>query len=54
MKNTFNFKIVENYYVKNVLCVTKDSNNIMKWYQIHGVPTSWIYKQNYKRWKLFH
>jgi hypothetical protein len=37
MKNTFNFKIIEKYYVKNVLCMTKDSNNIMKWCQIYGV-----------------
>jgi len=52
MKNTFNFKIVENIMSKNVLCMTKDFNNIMKWCQIHGVPTSWIYKHNYKRWIL--
>jgi hypothetical protein len=35
---------------KNVLCMTKDSNNIMKLCQIHGVPTSWLYKHNYKIW----
>jgi len=49
MKNTFDFKIVENIMSKNVLCMIKDSNNIIKWCQIHGVPISWIYKHNYKR-----
>jgi hypothetical protein len=35
---------------QQVLCVTKDSNNIVKWLQIHRSPISWAPKHNYKLW----
>jgi hypothetical protein len=34
----------------NVLCMTKYSNNIVKWLQIHRSPISWAPKHNYKLW----
>jgi hypothetical protein len=34
----------------NVLYMTKDSNNIVKWLQIHWIPSSWTHKHNSKWW----
>jgi len=34
----------------SVLCMTKDSNNIMKSLQIFKIPISWIKNQNPKIW----
>jgi hypothetical protein len=45
-KNMFNFKGVENIVLTNVLCMKKNSKDIMKWLQIHGIPTSWVNKHN--------
>jgi hypothetical protein len=34
----------------NVLCMTKHSNKIVKWLQIHYIPISWAHKHNSKWW----
>jgi beta-lactamase class D len=46
------FKILESLKgpYQQVLCVTKDFNNIVKWFQIHRSPISWTPKHNHKSW----
>jgi alanine-alpha-ketoisovalerate/valine-pyruvate aminotransferase len=39
-KTRSNFRILKRILSTNVLSMTKDSNNIMKWLQIDGIPIS--------------
>jgi len=39
-------KVLKNIMLTNALCMKKNSKNIMKWLQIHGIPTSWVNKHN--------